>query len=282
MKRRSLSVPEPVESVIEALVSASGSSEDVPVLSKAAVDRMLLRHACKDLLEGDLELDGDVEDHIGSEELRELVPEHRRARYLYNEIKDENWVADMRGGFEGRLRDQLRSRFKNGYPPEDIREWSEGKKREAHLWFGAFGAEGDDREPEEIIEWIEDRIDDYAEKYETSEFDPDESFLDGFEGVEEATDRNVIDAARESGLLDELTELADDRLEPDYTATADKGPNPEARDPEAIARAIAKERGVKEEVAVEAVERASESRSPAVADGGSTEQEPDYNDESSN
>lgn len=189
-KRTTVVLPDGVDDVVEAVVSASAASPDVPLLSQSDVIRLLMRDATDRLVEGDLTVEENTREVTGitGETLADLVPDHKRARYYYSERKEINWLNDMREGFEKRVRDRLEKRFGNGYTPEGAEAVAEEYIGEAFdLWVRV----GDDRETFEAKrEWVLDRLDVYREKYEATSYDPDEEFLAGWSGVEdgEATD----------------------------------------------------------------------------------------------
>lgn len=197
MKKTSVHLPDGVEEVIEELVRQSGGTLEIPTLKQADVVRLLLRDACHRLIDGDLMVAEETAEVTGidAETLEELVPKTARAKFLYNDEKDENWLADMKGGFEGRVRDRLEARFKSGYEPEAVREVAQGYIREARIFWLMVE---DDRETfEEKKRYVVDKVEEYKRKYNVSEYDPDEEFLAGFSGVQEGEAQAEVDGARE-------------------------------------------------------------------------------------
>lgn len=108
------------------------------------------------------------------------IPEHLVVIERREQIKRRNKVADLRGGFRGRVWQEFHSRFENGYKPDGIESIASGYVEEARLLF-------DEDEAADHIAYIRELVDQYREKYELGEdlHDPEEAFAT-FSGVEEA------------------------------------------------------------------------------------------------
>lgn len=207
-ERISITVPDGLGALVDGLVRESGATGEVPTLSKARVFRLLATDGANRLVEGDLDVhDGLVgpDEEVDGEALLDLVPDHVRARYLREEVKSQNWLADMKGGFEGRVRDALAERFKNGYDPEAARDVAEGYVEEARIYW--FILEDDRETFEAKRDYVLERIADYREKHETTTWDFEEDWLGTFEGVEEG--RTEAALAR---VGPQIRAIAEDRL----------------------------------------------------------------------
>jgi hypothetical protein len=207
-ERYSVTLPDGLAEVVDGLAQASGTTGEVPTLSKSRVLRLLAADGAQNLADGDLDVhDGLVapNEEWDADDIQEILPKHVLGRYLYEERKNQNWIVDMRGGFEKRVRDRLEERFKNGYDPEVARELAEGYIGEA---FDFWVRLEDDRETfEQKKAWVLDRIDDYRERYETTAYDPDEEFLASFTGVEEGETE-----ARLAEVAPQIRAIAEDRF----------------------------------------------------------------------
>lgn len=194
MRHISIRVDEGILSLVDGLVDASGETGEVPVLNRSEVLRLLLDHASGDLAEGDLDADA-IADEVDPDDLAELIPDHRRAKYLREEAKSESWLVDMRAGFEGRVRDALEDRFEGDYDPDGIEEFAETFVEEARIYWRVL-----DDDPEryrDAVSFVEERVEQYRETYHTSTYDPDEEFLTGFSGVAEGIVESEVDDVEE-------------------------------------------------------------------------------------
>jgi hypothetical protein len=122
-------------------------------------------------------------DEIDDLDLRSIVPDHTIAKYLREDVRDRGWLVDMREGFEGRVRNQLAERFRGGYDPEGIARFAETYVREAHIYWQVI--EDDPETYQEKVAFVQEKVEQYREKWETSTFDPDEEWLSSFGGVED-------------------------------------------------------------------------------------------------
>jgi hypothetical protein len=228
-ERITVTVPDGLNALVEGLVRYSGTTEEVPTLSKARVLRLLAYDGANSLVEGELDvLDEELAEEGDVEALLELIPEHVRARYLREEVKEENWLADMKGGFEGRGREMPDEPFRNGYEPDAAAEVAEGLIKEARIYW--IMIEDDAETFERKQQYVHDKIDEYRERHEETTWDHDEDWLGGFEGVQDGRDREVI---AESAV--EIAEDVADRI---------RGG---ARDRQAVVDAVSKKYGVDEE-----------------------------------
>lgn len=223
MNRHTLHLRDDQTEAVEEMKRESCSREDVEPLSAAHIYRELIDVGLRHVDEAD-------------DRLAEIVPEHVRVEHERERIKRENRVADLRGGFRGRVRDQLRKRFKNGYEPEHVAAVATGYLREAGILF-----EGDERQ--EAEEYVSQVVDRYREAYEASDYDPDgEDPFSVFDGVR--LGRDVEDGEMEALIDDAETRLRDAR---------ERLTNP---DPSAIAHILVKYHDVERETANEAVREA--------------------------
>ena len=184
-KRMMVTLPDGVAEVIEGAQRQSGATQEIPVLSQADVIRMLLRDAAHRLVDGSLMVEEETREITGidGDALSELIDDNKLAKFLYEERKEDNWFIDMKGGFEGRVRDNLEERFGNGYDPEEAREFAESYIGEARDWW--LTIEDDEQKFEEKKQFVLDRLEDYQRKYEVTTYDPNEEFLEGYSGVQD-------------------------------------------------------------------------------------------------
>jgi len=201
-KHTTVRIDDGVGDVIDALVRESASTREVPALNQSEVIRLLLRAGASDLIEGELDAPGALE----GDALEELIPDHKRARYLREETKDETWFVDMKRGFEGRVRDALEDRFQGGYDPEGISEFAETFVEEARIYWQIV--EDDPETFAEKTRFVRQKVEEYREVHEVSTYDPDEEFLQGFSGVQDG-----IEAESVEEVSDEIRAVIRDRLE---------------------------------------------------------------------
>lgn len=136
----------------EALDSAS---EDLRT-SRSELVRTLLREA---VVEGDLD-----------------IPEHLRVLAEREAMKDANRVRDLRGGYSGRVKKQLHSRYHSGdYSAEDIESLAENYRREARILWPEWSDTDYQEEREEALALIEAQVD----KFHSLEDTEDGVELDG-------------------------------------------------------------------------------------------------------
>lgn len=182
-RKTTVYIPSGVDEVIEGGQRETHATPEVPPLSQSELIRLLLIDATGRLIDGELKLHDDSDVAVDPEELKELIPEHKVAKYRYKQLKETNWIDDMAGGWRDRVRDRLEKRFRSDYQPEDVQALAEGYIAEAELWFGEL--RGDEERLEREIQWIHERVREYAEIYEVSNYDADAEFLESFRGVEE-------------------------------------------------------------------------------------------------
>lgn len=207
--RISITVPDGLGDLVDGLVRASGTTGDVPTLSKARVFRLLATDGANRLVEGEIDVHGrDLEDAVDADDLLDLVPDHVRAKYLRDEVKAENWLADMRGGFEGRVRDALAERFKSGYDPEAARDVAQGYVKEARIYWMML--EDDPETFAEKRDYVHDRIEDYRERHAETSWDFEDDWLGSFGGVEDGREEAEV-----APVADEVRAVVRHRLEQD-------------------------------------------------------------------
>ncbi len=206
--RITITIPDGLADLVDGLVRASGTTGEVPTLSKSRAFRLLATDGATNLVDGEFDVhDGLVapDEEVDADDLGDLVPDHKRAKYLREEVKSRNWLADMKGGFEGRVRDALAERFKNGYDPDAAREVAEGYIEEAEIYWRIL--DDDEETFEEKKQYVLDRIQDYREKHETTTWDHDEDWLGAFEGVEEGRTEQTL-----AKVAPQIRAIAEDRF----------------------------------------------------------------------
>jgi len=145
----------------EALDSAS---EDLRT-SRSELVRTLLREA---VVEGDLD-----------------IPEHLRVLAEREAMKDKNRVRDLRGGYSGRVKKQLYSRYYSGdYSASDIEDLAENYRREARVLWPEWSETDYAEEREEALAVVSAQVSKYQALEETGE----EVSLDGGTDSEELRD----------------------------------------------------------------------------------------------
>lgn len=261
----SIRMPDGLDALVRGLADASKQTDDVPALSQAEVIRLMLRDSGQRMVRGDVDaaaIDRETDHDVDPEQLRTILPDHRIAKFERERVKDEGWLADMKHGFEGRVRDQLAKRFKRGYDPEGIEERAQSWIAEARIYWGVI-----DDDPEklaEMISFVEEKVEEYKAKYDSSEYDPDAGWLDGFEGVEEG-ERKADAEQKRSDMLDTARNKLLQKAQRKgvgqtfrYTSSDDLKRLP-APAVEGVAESVASEHDVDAETADEVVEAAIES-----------------------
>lgn len=246
--RMSVTIPDGLADLVEAINRESAATDDVPYLPKAEALRILASDGARNLVDEDLSVRSPrLSDAIDGEALLDLIPDHERARYLREQVKRENWLADMRGGFEGRVRNELEKRFKNGYDPDDAADVAEGLIKEARIYYVII--EDDEESFREAQEYVHDRIEDYRERYQETTWDFEDDWLGGYSGVQAGREQEVV--------AESAVEIATDVAE-----RIEGG----ARDPDAVVDAVAKKYGVDEEQVWELVRAIKDTDGPALID----------------
>jgi len=275
-KRKNVTLADGEAAIVEALDRVSKQSDDIPALSQARIMRLLMREGIDALLSGDLDIhDQTIEDEIDAEMLSELVPDHVRVSYMRDEIKDTNRVADLKGGFEGRVRSEFRKRFRNGYDPGAIAELAEGYILEAQIYWQTI--EDDPETYQQKVEFINDRVSDYRASAEVSNYDPDAEWL-SFSGVEEGSERRQIEQSSEEIIEDIRSRFKRDDL------IVGGGRDDRSLDPDAVIKALSNKHGVSEQRVRDLIESIMSSSNNtessieelgngdgAIADGGRSE-----------
>lgn len=170
---------------------------DLPDFSKTRVLRELMQIGALALIDDDpADLVGDLEIAADGGALSlpridaaDLVPTREIVKFQRQQVKEENYVADLRGGFEGRVKDEFLKRFSNGYRPDDMADLAHGYIREARvLW------PEDDQRRREAEEYVERHLASYRENFAKGEdvLDVDAAY-GSFSGVEEAVKWDGVD-----------------------------------------------------------------------------------------
>jgi antitoxin component of RelBE/YafQ-DinJ toxin-antitoxin module len=156
----------------EALDSAS---EDLRT-SRSELVRTLLREA---VVEGDLD-----------------IPEHLRVLAEREAMKDANRVRDLRGGYSGRVKKQLHSRYHSGdYSASDIEDLAQNYRREARILWPEWSETDYAEEREEALAVVSAQV----SKYQALEEVGAEVSLDGGTDLEDLradADRLLADYPR--------------------------------------------------------------------------------------
>lgn len=262
-----------LDAAIRGLAEATMRTGEVPALKQSQIIRVLLKDSLGQLLDGEISIET-VEGEIDGETLADLLPDHALARYKREQIKEESWLQDMKGGFEGRVRDALEKRFKNGYDPDEARDFAETYIKEAHLYWEIV--EDDPETLNEKIDFVHERLEDFKQKHARSTYDPDAEFLSSFDGVEEGEKIEQAANRLDRALIEDADRMLNIGISPGGEQTSGR-PEPlsatEARD------RLAARTGVSEEEAEVAVKRAGgvfhegEETETAVADGGEEDPE---------
>lgn len=188
------------ESQIEALddlVRESIRREDVPELSKSEAVRRLL----------DVGLDeSDLSDLLSESSIVSL----REERYM----ADDGDLVNKRTGFETQVYRHFRTRFQNGYTPEQLEEWADNMRAKARAyWPEDVGEDYSDRR-EQALGYVEEVLREAQAAAETSEYDPvaPTNFRE-YEGVQRGAEtedrrRRLSDSVR---FADDLRDRGKDR-----------------------------------------------------------------------
>lgn len=189
-----------------------------------------------------------------SEEYREAVPEHLVEQIERERRVERNSPKWDRIHFPSRTAYQFRQAFENGdLSVPGLGEHAVEEMREIYVE-EARAAYDDSELQEAAVEFVHAVADHAADAADASEFDaldPEEMF-DHYAGVETGRTREGVE-------WDSLVEDARDRLDVDHSTggkQAGRSRVRAGRDPEDLARALANEHGVSEDLASEAVEEA--------------------------
>jgi hypothetical protein len=170
----------------------------------------------------------------------DLIPEHVQIKQDREAVKAENRVNDWRGGFEGRVKDALVRRWKNGYAPDELADVASGYVEEARvLW------PNDEQRQAEAVAYVREAVDQIAEAHDEAEVDPldVESAVAAFDGMSQSQREQAVEEVDEDK-MEELVRVAYQRLK-DSRATSGM-----------VVDGLSRKFEVQEEVAEEAVERA--------------------------
>lgn len=190
----SLRLPDGLDDLIRGCHEASQQTDEIPAMSQAQVTRILLRDAGARLVRGEIDpeaIAAETDHDVDPVDLREIIPDPKVARFEREKIKDQGWLSDMRHGFEGRVRDQLRKRFRRGYDAEGIEERAQTWIAEARIYWQLL--DDDDETFQEKVDYVEQKVEEYQAAYETSNYDPDDGWL-SFDGVEEGEQEQKVES----------------------------------------------------------------------------------------
>ena len=222
MKTASFCIRESQADAIEDIARQSMLRDDVPDLSKSEVARRLL----------DAGLDTDPE--VGELVTESTQVQLREERFM----SDEGDLRNKRSGFETQVKRHFKKRFENGYRPEQLEEFAVNMRMKARCyWPEDIGDDYTERR-QQALAYVDALLEEAKEAADTSDYDPldPSQVFSGYSGVEDGKGREEFAA---------VVEDAQVRL---------RGGGP--KDEDAMARALAKEHGVTEDLAREAVDAA--------------------------
>lgn len=211
--RPSITLPDVLDDVVDDLATESKIRDDVPPVSKAQIYRELLMAGATALLDdarlpADVAADGgsgsDVEALLGDVDdatitdvtlaslttegvsVEDVLDDRTLMKYRREEVKNDNWVPDIRGGFETRVEQELMKRWKNGYRGDDLASVAQGFIREARVIWP--DDDHDDRRGD-AIRYVEETVDTLRAARDESEHDPldVEEAVSHFSGMEDVT-----------------------------------------------------------------------------------------------
>jgi len=249
MVRRSITVPDRLDDAVDDLATESKIRDDVPDVSKAQIYRELWLTGATALVErvglpddvatdggdeaGDVEaLLADVDDATITDvtvaaltsdgvSVEDILDDRTVMKYRREEVKEDNWIPDIRGGFETRVEKELMKRWRNGYRGDDLARVAQGFIAEARvLW----PDEGHDDRREDAIAYVEETVETLQQARDASEHDPldVEEAVSHFSGMEDVTEtgETLRDARTDAhDLLTEEPELTS--VEADYQHRAE-------------------------------------------------------------
>lgn len=197
-------LPDSLVTLIDELARASGTTDEVPVLSQSALIRTMLHDSASRLLEGDLDA-GDLEEiGVDGGDLLELVPEHTRILYRREAFKDgEAQLRNLRTGFEARVKRHFKSRFKGGFRNEQLDEWSVNMKMDAQILFppeaGAPDEDPHEDRREECLAYVSALVEEAKAAADASDYDPldPEEMFANYGGVEAGVEQEERETAEE-------------------------------------------------------------------------------------
>jgi hypothetical protein len=221
MKVQTFNLRDSQVQAVEDLSRESKTREDVPDLSKSEVARRLLDHG--------LEEDPVVEDLVSKSTRVKL----REERYM----ADEGDLVNKRTGFETQVKRHFKKRFENGYRPEQLEAWAANMRAKAHAYWPEDFEEDNQERREQALAYVDALLEEAKQAADASDYDPldPSEVFSGYSGVEDGRGREDFE---------EVVEDARKRL---------RGG---AKDEDALAVALAKEHGVTEDLAREAVDTA--------------------------
>ena len=238
-KRTTVVLPDGLEDAIETLVRESYKREDVPDMSQSEVIRQLLT--------------------AGTEhsDLFDLIPEHELVAYRRQEIKQENKLRDWRAGFRTRVKRQFTRRFKNGYRPEELAEFSIGMRDEARILWHDDDDEEHVEKRREAIDYIDQVVDEARRSYEQSTHDPldPEELFSSFSGVRNGETSEEIE---EIALEDEVRRIINRIKLSQESGGKDLMPSKIGIDPEGITRRLANEHDLERDLVRQVVDEVLE------------------------
>ena len=220
MKTTSVHLRDGQDQAIEDIVQESVNREDVPNLSRSELLRRL------------------IDTGLEEDDLADLVSEpaivkHRKEKFL----EGEGWLRNQRSGFRTQVNRHFNNRFENGFSPEELEEWAENMRELAfQLWPPDVGGDYTE-ERKKALAYVDEQLEATKEASDVSDFDPldPQENYSGYSGVENGRSRDRLEA---------VIEDARNRLQSG------------AKDDDALAVALAKEHGVSEDLAREAVDAA--------------------------
>lgn len=239
MERTTMYVRPEWREAADEISSETSRRTELPEMTRSEVFRHVFAAGWRALTDGEADPETDGADALAALDLENVVSESTRVRLRREAfLDDEGWLTNMRAGFRARVADQFRSRFRQGWNPDELEAFAENMRREAYLvWPEDLGEDySDDREA--ALEYVDELVAAAREAWETTDvrpLDPEEVFSH-FSGVESGERR---EAAPYEVLVDESKRrLKAGRVERD------------------LVRSLANQYDTTEEVAREAVDEA--------------------------
>lgn len=220
MNRTTVHLRESQTQAIEDIVQQTQIDPEKPSLSQSEAIRKLLDAGLEETDLGDLVSEA-------------AIVAHREEQFT--EKGSEGWLRNQRTGFETQVHRHFKSRFENGYTPEELEEWAENMRQKAYnYWPVDVGPDYSDRR-EEALAFVDEQLEKAKSAAEDNDFD---HFEFNYTAVESGRSRDDLDT---------MIEDAVERIE-------EAG----AQDDDALTRVLAKQHDAPEELAREAVEAARE------------------------
>lgn len=231
-------LPDWLDNMVESVVEATGSTAEVPVLSRSQVLRQFLRAGGEQFVEGEVDV-YDVQDQeflVDGPTLREQIPEHEIILHRREQFKEgEAQLRNLRIGFKQRWKNHFLKRFEGGFDADELRQFGQNARKDARI---LFPDDEHEEKRQELISWIDAVVENAAQAAEQSDWDPldPEEMFTHHEGVERGAELERVD-------LDELLSDAQARISRNYSP-----------DTSSMIDSLAKEYGISDDLAEQAVQ----------------------------